>query len=206
MPSSSRTSVWSDEGTEIAHEKDNVTVVEEKNRDEGPLIDFGEDDEDKVGDVGEYGEVTPGDKLRMLLSQMDAEIRQSTPSIPRIVTPPAIEKEKLHWSLKEGMGGEGRYGWRDGRRRAFENVGERSRSPSPPASPEREEESPPTPPPRINRAYIHPTRKTSAEREVSDLTTLRSLAQSIDSHYRSQNAYSTCKDCADTFPSCSFAC
>lgn len=128
----------------MPHEKESVTVV--GGMDEEPLIDLGDE---PVG-----GEPTPGDKLRMLLSQMDAEIRQATPVIPRLLSPvPSKEKDS------------GQGGWRDGRRRGFRKVDERSRSPSPPPSPEREEESPPTPPPRITRTFLHPTRRVSGERE-----------------------------------------
>lgn len=131
----------------MPHDKDSVTVV--GGVDEEPLIDFGDED----GGIGGT-EPTPGAKLRMLLSQMDAEIRQATPVIPRTITP--IQNLEVEV---------GRGGWRDGRRRGFEKV-ERSPSPSPPASPERdEEESPPTPPPRITRAFLNPGRRVSGEGE-----------------------------------------
>jgi len=138
----------------MPNEKDSITVVgvgmgAGGRQDEEPLIDFGDDG-------FRPGEPTPGDKLRMLLSQMDAEIRQVTPVIPspRLVSPVPVVVP-----VKE-VGG-----WRDGRRRGFEKVDERSRSPSPPASPEREEESPPTPPPRITRTFMNPVRRVSGERK-----------------------------------------
>ena len=135
----------------MPHDKDSVTVV--GGVDEEPLIDFGDED----GGIGGT-EPTPGDKLRMLLSQMDTEIRQATPVVSRLVSPVPAQEVEVEKDV-------GRGGWRDGRRRGFGKVEERGRSPSPPPSPERKDESPPTPPPRMTRTFLQPGRRVSGERE-----------------------------------------
>ncbi len=135
-------------------DKDSVTVVGGLEEEEELLIDFGDDDGVQGGGV----EPTPGDKLRMLLSQMDTEIRQATPVVSRLVSPVRAQEVEVEKDV-------GRGGWRDGRRRGFGKVEERGRSPSPPPSPEREDESPPTPPPRMTRTFLQPGRRVSGERE-----------------------------------------
>ena len=138
----------------MPHEKDSVTVVGEV-----PLIDFGDEvQETTVLGWGEdrmrVEEPTPGEKLKLLLSQMDAEIRQVTP----ISVVNDVKETEVH-----------AVGWRAGRERGFRDAGNRSPLPLPstsaPASPEREEESPPTPPLRLTRTVFSSARKVSGERE-----------------------------------------
>lgn len=116
---SSRTSTvgsgWSDDGTQIPlHEE------------EAPLIDFGDDN--TKGFKSTINQ-TPGDKLRMLLKQMEAEVRdaariEAPPPVPRVQTP--------------------RSKWRQ----------DKVEHKVPDAGSEEEEDSPPTPPMRITNPYL----------------------------------------------------
>jgi hypothetical protein len=159
-----------------------------KVRDERPLIDFGDEspvreiqrEEEKVGP-------TPGDKLRMLLRQMEAEVRNTTPA-PAPVQPvlthrPSFQNQPLSEEEEEEEPTPAplaKSHWKEGRR-----IGalpkERSYSPIP--SPERrrsssvheeEEEvilddSPPTPPLRITNPYLYNSRRVSDERGLPSM-------------------------------------
>jgi hypothetical protein len=156
-----------DEMTEVG------TVNMDKIRDERPLIDFGDDNPPPV-DREEVGP-TPGDKLRMLLRQMEAEVRNTT------TAPTPVPTRRLSFQdqqpLEESFEEEEeqvpapKSHWREGRR-----IGAlpKERSYSPVASPERrrsdhEEEvddSPPTPPLRITNPYLYNNRRVSDERKL----------------------------------------
>jgi len=159
-----------DEMTEVG------TVNMDKIRDERPLIDFG-DDQPSSGFRKEEVGPTPGDKLRMLLRQMEAEVRSTTQAPTPMPTrrlsfqdqqplEESFEKEEEEVPAPKSH-------WREGRR-----IGAlpKERSYSPVASPERrrsdqeEEEvddSPPTPPLRITNPYLYNNRRVSDERKLS---------------------------------------
>jgi hypothetical protein len=162
-----------DEMTEVG----TVNMDKIRERDEQPLIDFGDGHQpsDLKTDREEEIGPTPGDKLRMLLRQMEAEVRSTTQAPTPIPTrrlsfqdqdpeetferdePEVVPALKSHW--------------REGRR-----IGAlpKERSYSPVASPERrrsdqEEEvddSPPTPPLRITNPYLYNNRRVSDERKL----------------------------------------
>jgi hypothetical protein len=161
---------------------------EEKEEDEDrPLIDFGQQPP-RLDQVGEPMP-TPGDKLRMLLRQMEAEVRNTTPApapTPVLITAPTprhARRPSIPRDISEDERGTPapapKSHWREGRR-----IGAlpKERSYSPIASPERPiartqteefeqeeemevlEDSPPTPPLRITNPYLYNNRK-SEERE-----------------------------------------
>lgn len=161
--SSSRTS-WSDVETEIPTSNSKYNLDSRLGGYEAPLIDFGDDDEkEETPGMGMGMEMNPGDKLRMLLRQMEAEVRETVPAPPppRGISP--IKRET-----------EGKAGWRDRRLNGSSRTSgspdpEKPRRDSSP-SPERarmseEEESPPTPPMRITNPYLYGPRRVSGERE-----------------------------------------
>ena len=148
---------------------------------ERPLIDFG-DETPVIQVVDEEVGPTPGDKLRMLLRQMEAEVRNTTPApTPVPARRPSFQEQLPVHSEDEEEEEEPtpapKSHWREGRR-----IGalpkERSYSPVP--SPERrrssshheeeEEEvlddSPPTPPLRITNPYLYNSRRVSGERKL----------------------------------------
>jgi hypothetical protein len=159
-----------DEMTEVG----TVNLDLHKIRDERPLIDFGDDQPSPVDREEEVGP-TPGDKLRMLLRQMEAEVRSTTTATP-------IPTRRLSFQdqqAPEESSGEQekevpipKSHWREGRRLG---ALPKERSYSPIASPERrrsdqEEEvddSPPTPPLRITNPYLYNNRRVSDERKLS---------------------------------------
>jgi hypothetical protein len=158
-----------DEMTEVG------TVNMDKIRDERPLIDFGDDQQpsnlraDREEQVGP----TPGDKLRMLLRQMEAEVRSTTTATPMPTRRLSFQDQQdPEESLEEEEQVQApKSHWREGRR-----IGAlpKERSYSPIASPERrrsdqEEEvddSPPTPPLRITNPYLYNNRRVSDERKL----------------------------------------
>jgi hypothetical protein len=187
-----------DEVTEVGTVDMPKIVNEDEDRDrDRPLIDFGDDIPRSARQVEEIEATpTPGDKLRMLLRQMEAEVRNTTPApvpTPAAPTPyharrpsgsipttdqraPASDQEsELEYTP---IPGPSRSHWREGRR-----IGAlpKERSYSPVSSPERrtravdeepeEEEvlddSPPTPPLRITNPYLYNSRKVSDERKLS---------------------------------------
>lgn len=187
---STSTSVFSDDGTEIPvpplpYEKE--TIGKTRNR-TPPLIDLDDDDDDEEYDDEDVHDghlrngpgtetakkktETPGDKLRLLLRQMEAEVRSVGPVIrsPEIREEPSPEAQARMRSPRAA--------WRDGRRRLLnESLDGRSKSRSvtPPSSPEKgrssqdeheddADESPPTPPPRISNPYS--SRRVSNESEL----------------------------------------
>jgi hypothetical protein len=203
-------SIFSDEDDET-NKGDEVTEVgtvdmpkiglnEDEDRDrDRPLIDFGDDlprSTRHVEEVGPSPTPTPGDKLRMLLRQMEAEVRNTMPApVPTPIQPVPTPyhprrppgssfDQKASVSDQESeveytpMPGPSRSHWREGRR-----IGAlpKERSYSPVSSPERrtravdeepeEEEvlddSPPTPPLRITNPYLYNSRKVSDERKLS---------------------------------------
>jgi len=158
-----------DEMTEVG------TVNMGKIRDERPLIDFG-DDHPPPGRREEEVGPTPGDKLRMLLRQMEAEVRSTTTATPiptrRLSFQDQRDPEESFEEEEEEVPVPKSH-WREGRR-----IGAlpKERSYSPVASPERrrsdqekEEEvvddSPPTPPLRITNPYLYNNRRVSDERK-----------------------------------------
>jgi hypothetical protein len=189
-----------DESTEIG------TVVDKfRERDERPLIDLGDGydtgEEDKYGVSNNEGRTrtpgpqvpaaTPGDKLRLLLRQMEAEVRNTTPAPPPPVAAMQYQSDSDHENEDENEEPRGeptpipsRSHWREGRR-----IGalpkERSYSPERSTTPPRRpsipqtqiqvqgdeedemevlEDSPPTPPLRITNPYLYNSRKVSDER------------------------------------------
>jgi hypothetical protein len=155
-----------DEMTEVG------TVNMDKIRDERPLIDFGDDHPPPVNREEEVGP-TPGDKLRMLLRQMEAEVRSTTTATPmptrRLSLQDQQDPEESFEEEEQVQAPKSH--WREGRR-----IGAlpKERSYSPIASPERrrsdqEEEvddSPPTPPLRITNPYLYNSRGVSDERKL----------------------------------------
>ena len=127
---------------------ESVTVV--GGREEPPLIDFGEDKYGQEASLtkGGQAEQTPGDRLRMLLRQMEAEVRDTTPT----KTSPLVEENKP------------KSAWRDGRRRILprDNPQENARDDDDDEEEEEgdeghsdeEDDSPPTPPLRITNPYL----------------------------------------------------
>lgn len=189
-------SIFSDGGHEGAKdtEGDEMTEVGTVNmdmvkvRDERPLIDFG-DEPPRIPEREEEGP-TPGDKLRMLLRQMEAEVRNTTQAPTPMPTrrlsfqhqTPLSEEEDTMEEEEDVTPAPVKSHWREGRR-----IGalpkERSYSPIP--SPERrrsssnqernqdggeEEEisddSPPTPPLRIANPYLHNNKRVSEGRKL----------------------------------------
>jgi hypothetical protein len=154
---------WSDDGTEIprSHRGDEkedmgITIVGAK---EGRLIDF--DEEEETDQDQGVVKMTPAEKLKLLLKQMEVEVRDSTPAPSRIQARPVEKRAE-----------EQRGGWRDERRRGVpqrdrQAVQSRTSSPERPqlARDDQEEESPPTPPPRITNPYLYSARRTSDDRE-----------------------------------------
>jgi hypothetical protein len=136
----------------------------EEQDDSAPLIDFEEDPAvpavpirvvDKMG-MGMGEETKPADRLKMLLRQMEMEVIDSTPAVPR-TSGQSVEEVKAE---------EIKTGWRSGRRLGLGGEGER-RDAHVPSSPEMhggdseleddgddEIESPPTPPLRLHNPYL----------------------------------------------------
>jgi len=140
-----------------------VTVVGREDG-ERPLIDFGSDFGSAPTGTGSTGhgsdevQMTPGDKLRMLLKQMEAEARVT---VPVVVPARSVSPEEGGWEAP-------RSAWRH--RRTAERSSRsppRSVDPSPerPLAHSEDEESPPTPPPRLTNPYLHTSRVVSDERE-----------------------------------------
>ena len=147
----------------------------DKTRDERPLIDFGDDHQPSDLRVDREEEVgpTPGDKLRMLLRQMEAEVRSTTTATPMPTRRLSFQDQQapeVSFEEQEKEVPVPKSHWREGRR-----IGAlpKERSYSPVASPERrrsdqEEEvddSPPTPPLRITNPYLYNNRRASDERK-----------------------------------------
>ena len=161
-----------DEMTEVG----TVNMDKIRERDERPLIDFG-DDHPPSGVTEEEVGPTPGDKLRMLLRQMEAEVRSTTTATPMPTRRLSFQdqqapEESFERDEEEEVVPVPKSHWREGRR-----IGAlpKERSYSPIASPERrrsdqEEEvddSPPTPPLRITNPYLYNNRRVSDERKPS---------------------------------------
>jgi hypothetical protein len=199
MPGSSRTAAssvggWSDHPTEKQDYEDtlageDVGALGFKSYDR-PLIDFGSDGEEETeerkeaemnaGAEAEAGagagagarQLSPSEKLQMLLQQMHGEVDGAvviTPSEPPsensryedLTTSPTMHVDSL------------RSKWRNRRAHSSE---ERESSPasSPGLSPRHlEQDSPPTPPPRIMNPYLNGTRRTSAEARSATPPTAR---------------------------------
>jgi hypothetical protein len=178
---------------------DGVTVVGAR---EGKLIDI--DDEDDEVDVGANPvEITPAEKLKMLLRQMEVEVRDTTPA-PPMVAARSIPRSESHVVPTPSAA---RGGWREGRRRGLEQIGQEERRsvPSSPEVPHRdereeEEESPPTPPHRITNPYLYSSRRTSDDRE----SRLQEPGQRGNANWplRASDSHSTCTACStDIIPS-----
>ena len=147
------------------------TVNMDKARDERPLIDFG-DDHPPSSHKEEVGP-TPGDKLRMLLRQMEAEVRSTTTATPMPTRRLSFQDQQAPEESFEELEEEApapKSHWREGRR-----IGAlpKERSYSPVASPERRrsdqeevDDSPPTPPLRITNPYLYNNRRISDERKL----------------------------------------
>jgi hypothetical protein len=157
-----------DEMTEVG------TVNMDKIRDERPLIDFGDEQTPSGVPEKEVGP-TPGDKLRMLLRQMEAEVRSTTTATPMPTRRLSFQdqqdpEESFEEQEKEVQAPKSH--WREGKR-----IGAlpKERSYSPIASPERrgsdqeeeKDDSPPTPPLRITNPYLYNNRRVSNERKPS---------------------------------------
>ncbi|KAK8864695.1 hypothetical protein IAR55_001947 [Kwoniella newhampshirensis] len=142
---STRTSIWSDDATEVAHTQVQGGVKE------GRLIDIDDDDDDEGQQRQEEENVmAPSDKLRDLLRQMDEEARRAKPLdvVPsrrnsdsrlrssRGSLPAASPRQAIHSHSEEEAGQE-----------------------------DQQEESPPTPPPRIGNPYA--SRRVSGDRRGS---------------------------------------
>lgn len=155
-----------------------------------PLIDLEDDPTSKVlappsvvRDTGHGGTPTPGEKLRLLLRQMEAEVRDTTPAPPPPLPPSTGYQQRRPSTSSDDQAPMGsthsRSNWRKGRR-----IGAlpKERKYTPPSSPERQyqnpprddedeeqqeilDDSPPTPPLRITNPYLYASRKVSDERE-----------------------------------------
>jgi hypothetical protein len=154
-----------------------VGTVNMDKRDERPLIDFGDDHQssDLRADREEEVGPTPGDKLRMLLRQMEAEVRSTTTATPMPTRRLSFQDQQDPEESFEEQEKEvpvPKSHWREGRR-----IGAlpKERSYSPIASPERrgsdqeeeKDDSPPTPPLRITNPYLYNNRRVSDERKPS---------------------------------------
>lgn len=162
-----------DEGTEVG------TVVDH----DRPLIDFDDDQPTKthLPPLASYGTTptatpTPGEKLRLLLRQMEAEVRSTTPAPPPPLGQIHQNQQRRSSENSDMEPPLSRSNWREGRR-----IGAlpKERKYTPPSSPEKryqdldadegnEEEdqeilddSPPTPPLRITNPYLYASRKVS---------------------------------------------
>lgn len=173
-------------------ETDMGTVVDH----DRPLIDLDDDPTSKtlaprplpqvMSNTGHEATPTPGEKLRLLLRQMEAEVRDTTPAPP----PPStgIHQERRSSASSDdhapmGLSTQSKSNWREGRR-----IGAlpKERRYTPPSSPERQhqvrprhsedeqeeeqeilDDSPPTPPLRITNPYLYASRKVSDERKYS---------------------------------------
>ena len=162
---------------------------------ERPLIDLEDDatskyraapriamDETKHGDTP-TPTPTPGEKLRLLLRQMEAEVRDTTPAPPPTTTIRQHRRPSESSDDHALIGStNSRSNWREGRR-----IGAlpKERRHTPPSSPEKRfndparepelddedeqqeamDDSPPPPPLRITNPYLYASRKVSDERE-----------------------------------------
>lgn len=120
-------------------------------QDQAPLIDF-EEEIPATQKMGAMEETKPADRLKMLLRQMEMEVIDSTPAVPRVLRPSEQKAEET------------KTGWRSGRRLGLNHDAERFRdeAPSSPEIASREHdddgddeiESPPTPPLRLHNPYL----------------------------------------------------
>lgn len=179
------------EGRKYEYEETEMGTVVDHDR---PLIDLDDDPTSKslaptpqqvVSNTGHGATPTPGEKLRLLLKQMEAEVRDTTPAPP---PPQTIYQQRRSsassddHALREST--HSRSNWREGRR-----IGAlpKERKYTPPSSPERQhqdpprhseeedqedqeeqeilDDSPPTPPLRITNPYLYASRKVSDERK-----------------------------------------
>ena len=202
LGSASTETSFSDEGTEIPPFTPE-TPYDLKMLDQ-PLIDLndgeGEDTHPAFGasekrTPAEDGP-TPGEKLRMLLRLMEAEVQATTPA-PRLSMPVSMARSDSGRSGRSGSSGEAGpsrtraprsvdtpvSSWRAnrvGRTRVMERdpvegdgafSTERSRGSSP-AKRSEDDDSPPTPPLRITNPYVHGARRVGMEREFLCLSPL----------------------------------
>lgn len=160
-----------------------------------PLIDLEDDPKSKilapssqvVEDRMNGTTPTPGEKLRLLLRQMEAEVRDTTPAPPAPSSTQLPQRRSSQNTDDHPLMGStlSRSNWREGRR-----IGAlpKERKYTPPSSPENQhqnlpkesedeeeleilDDSPPTPPLRITNPYLYASRKVSDERESSDRDT-----------------------------------
>lgn len=174
------------EQTETGTDTEMGTVVDH----DRPLIDLEDDPTSKslahrpVSRTADIGTTpTPGEKLRLLLRQMEAEVRDTTPAPPQTSTN-SYQQRRSSQSSDDHVpmsSAHSRSNWREGRR-----IGAlpKERRYTPPSSPERQyrdpprqvqdedeekqeilDDSPPTPPLRITNPYLYASRKVSDERE-----------------------------------------
>ncbi|KAK4684929.1 hypothetical protein P7C73_g5231, partial [Tremellales sp. Uapishka_1] len=163
-------SLWSEHGTEVQDDHDQITVV---GRGTPPLIDFGSDGERERAKIQREKEEketgpTPTERLKLLLRQMEAEVR-ATSSQP-VDVHVQVERSRMPSPRRSVIGPS----WRDDRRREIARSGDvasamqRSPSNTPgkvPVEDEEEEGSPPTPPMRITNTYLRGSRRVSEEQK-----------------------------------------